>query len=55
MRNWCTHPERPAQPIYEQLKAERVLVRYMDYPNWGNGLRITVGTDEQIDALLSLL
>ena len=52
---WCTHPERPAQPIYEQLKAERVLVRYMDYPNWGNGLRITVGTDEQIDALLSLL
>ncbi len=27
----------------------------MDYPGWGEGLRITVGTDEQIDACLALL
>jgi hypothetical protein len=27
----------------------------MDYPNWGDGLRISVGTDEQTDALLALL
>ena len=40
------------KPLYEQLKAAHVLVRYMNYPGWGDGLRISVGTDEQIDALL---
>ncbi len=52
---WCTHKERPLNPLYEQLKANRVLVRYMDYPHWGSGLRISIGTDEQIDACLALL
>jgi histidinol-phosphate aminotransferase len=52
---WCTHPRQPAKPIYEQLKSSGVLVRYMDYPEWGDGLRVSVGSDEQIDAFLSLL
>lgn len=52
---WCTHPSQPAKPIYERLKAQRVLVRYMNYPGWGDGLRISVGTDGEIDALLALL
>jgi histidinol-phosphate aminotransferase len=30
-------------------------VRHMDYPGWGEGLRISVGSDEQIDACLGLL
>ncbi len=52
---WCTHGDQAARAIYESLKQNRVLVRYMDYPGWGDGLRISVGTDGQIDALLSLL
>lgn len=52
---WCTHPQRAAKNLYERLKAEKVLVRYMVYPNWNEGLRISVGTDEQIAALLALL
>ncbi len=52
---WNTHPERPLKPLYEALKDQRVLVRYMDYPDWGDGLRISVGTDDQIDVCLSLL
>ncbi|MCP4812553.1 MAG: aminotransferase class I/II-fold pyridoxal phosphate-dependent enzyme, partial [Planctomycetaceae bacterium] len=52
---WCTHPERPAKPLYEELKAERVLVRYMNYPGWGDGLRISVGTDDQVAACLELI
>lgn len=52
---WCQHPARPARELYQQLKQNRVLVRYMDYPGWGDGLRISVGTDEQIDACLALL
>jgi histidinol-phosphate aminotransferase len=52
---WNTHPARPVKPLYERLKAQRILVRYMDYPGWGDGLRISVGTDDQIDACLDEL
>jgi histidinol-phosphate aminotransferase len=52
---WCTHREQSAETIYQRLKQNRILVRYMDYPTWGDGLRISVGTDEQADALLTLL
>jgi len=52
---WCTHAARGARPLYEQLKAAQILVRYMNYPGWSDGLRISVGTDEQIDALLATL
>ena len=52
---WATQPERKLRPVYERLKEQRILIRYMNYPDWGEGLRITVGTDEQIDALLAAL
>ncbi|MFH1269397.1 MAG: histidinol-phosphate transaminase, partial [Planctomycetota bacterium] len=50
-----THPEQPVKPLYERLKEEGILVRYMDYPGWGDGLRISVGADDQIDACLDRL
>ncbi len=52
---WCTHPTSELKPIYEYLKENRILVRYMSYPNWKEGLRISVGTDDQINACLSLI
>ncbi len=52
---WATHAEQSAQRLYEGLKASKVLVRYMNYPGWGDGLRISVGTDEGARAALSLL
>lgn len=52
---WCPHPSQPVQPLYEYLKDHRVLVRYMNYPGWGDGLRVSVGSDEQIEACLGLL
>ncbi len=52
---WCTHPERPHKPIYEALKARQILVRYMPYAGWGDGLRISVGTDDEIDAFLAVM
>ncbi len=52
---WCSHPERASKEIYERLKARKVLVRYMNYPGWGDGLRITVGTDAEVDGLLNSL
>ncbi|MBM4011733.1 MAG: histidinol-phosphate transaminase [Planctomycetes bacterium] len=52
---WCTHPERPHKPFYEALKAQGILIRYMNYAGWGDGLRITVGTDDEIDAFLAVM
>lgn len=52
---WCQHPQQPARHLYEQLKARQVLVRYMHYPGWGDGLRISVGTPPQQQVLLALL
>ena len=51
---WCEHGTAPAKQLYERLKAERVLVRYMVYPRAGRRFK-SVGTDGQIEALLALL
>ena len=32
----------------QRLKQQQILVRYMNYPGWGDGLRISVGTDREI-------
>jgi histidinol-phosphate aminotransferase len=52
---WCSLPNRSNLALYESLKRDKVLVRYMNYPGWGDGLRISVGTDQQIDACLAVL
>lgn len=52
---WCQRKDRPVKPIYENLKRRQILVRYMRYEGYGEGLRITVGTDEEIDRLLAEL
>jgi histidinol-phosphate aminotransferase len=49
---WAQRRARPVQPIFAELKRRHVLVRYMNYPGHGDGLRITVGTDAEIDRLL---
>jgi histidinol-phosphate aminotransferase len=49
---WCTRADRPVRPIYEALKARRILVRYLSYPGWGDGLRVSVGTDQEVETLL---
>jgi histidinol-phosphate aminotransferase len=51
---WCTgHPR--AVEIYQALKERKILVRLMRYPGHSPGIRITVGTDEEIDLLLNEL
>ncbi len=52
---WCTHTDGKHQAMYEFLKSNQILVRYMQFPEWGDGLRISVGTDEQADACLLML
>lgn len=52
---WCRRPDCPVRPIYEGLKERRILVRYMSYDGYGDGLRISVGSDAEIDRLISEL
>jgi histidinol-phosphate aminotransferase len=52
---WCTHPNQETKPIFEELKKNKILVRYMNYANWSDGIRISVGTDSQIDACLAVI
>ncbi len=52
---WCRRQDRPVKPIYEELKRRMVLIRYMKYDGYGDGLRVTVGTEDEIDRLLAEL
>lgn len=54
---WTKHVSGEHQAIYERLKQQQVLVRFMkfDSPTGDgviDGLRITIGTDDQIDRFL---
>jgi histidinol-phosphate aminotransferase len=52
---WCRRTDRPVKPLYEELKRRKVLVRYMNYSGYGDGLRISVGTPAEVEKLLSEL
>ncbi len=45
-------PGERLEGLYRALKQQRILVRYFDTPELHDALRITVGTDEEIDLLL---
>ena len=52
---WCRRADRPVKPIYEELRRRMILVRYMKYEDYGDGLRISVGSDVEVDRLLEEL
>jgi len=58
---WTQHASGRHESIYRRLKEKRILVRYMKFPGAGpdggmfDGIRITVGADDQIDRLLDEL
>ena len=49
---FVTHEEQDASILYDKLKKAGVLVRYFNTPKIDNYLRITIGTDLQMDRLL---
>jgi len=52
---FASHPGFPAKKLFEELKRRNIYVRYWEKPRIDNYLRITVGTDEEMDILLSNL
>jgi histidinol-phosphate aminotransferase len=52
---FARRPGRNVKALYEGLKSRGILVRHFDVPELEDGLRITVGTDEEVDRLLAAL
>ena len=52
---FVTHEKIPAQVLFEDLKKAGIYVRYFNQPRIDNYLRITIGTDEEMDTLISFL
>ncbi len=52
---FVTHPRAAAKELFEALKQEHIYVRYFAKPRIDNYLRITIGTDEQMDILVDFL
>lgn len=52
---FAAHEKVPAKEIFEMLKEKKIYVRYFAKPRIDNHLRITIGTDEEMDRLLSVL
>ena len=52
---FVTHPECDAKALFEALREAHIFVRWFDAPRIRNYLRITIGTDEQMDALFAFL
>ncbi len=52
---FAEHKNYRAKDICEYLKTRDIYVRYFSKPRIDNRLRITVGTDEEIDALIAAL
>jgi histidinol-phosphate aminotransferase len=50
-----THGKAAAKDLFASLKAEGIYVRYFNKPRIDNYLRITIGTDEEMDTLLAFL
>lgn len=49
---FISHPQFPAKNLYEQLKSQGILVRYFAKPRIDNYLRVSIGTDEEMDRFL---
>jgi histidinol-phosphate aminotransferase len=52
---FVTHDKYKAKDIFEYLKTKDIFVRYFNSPRIDNYLRITVGTDEEMEILIEAL
>ena len=52
---FASHERVPAEELFQALREADIYVRYWNKPRINNSLRITVGTDEQMDCLTDFL
>lgn len=49
------HKEHCAQTLFTQLRERRIIVRYFDKPRINEFLRISIGTDDEMNTLIEVL
>lgn len=49
---FITHPKKPAKELFQELRQKGILVRYFEQARIDNYLRVTIGTDEEMDAFI---
>ena len=49
---WVEADERGGEGLYRELREKSVLVRYFDVPELRGGVRVTIGTDAEMDRFL---
>lgn len=52
---FAAHPKYPAKELFEALRKANIYVRYFSLPRIDNYLRITVGTDAEMETLIHFL
>lgn len=52
---FARHPQKPGKEIFDYLRAHDIIVRRFDLPRISEYLRISIGTDEDMDTLISVL
>ena len=52
---FASPPDRNGQRIYDALYQRKVLVRYFSDPALAHGVRISIGTREEMESTLSVL
>lgn len=52
---FIAHPTVPAQQLFAGLREKGVLVRYFNQPRIDNYLRVSIGTDQEMDAFLAAM
>lgn len=49
------HKDKKAEDIFNHLRKNKVLVRFFNKPKINNWLRVTIGTDEQMDRFIKII
>ena len=52
---FITHEKVPAAEIFEALKRKQIYVRYFSAPRLDNYLRVTIGTEEDMEVMYEFL
>ena len=52
---FVSHPQKNAEEIMKRLRDEGIIVRHFKKPRIDNYLRISIGTDEEMKKLVSVL
>ncbi|MCR5403688.1 MAG: histidinol-phosphate transaminase [Butyrivibrio sp.] len=52
---FARHPEKSGKEIFDRLREEGIIVRRWDHARISEYLRITIGTDDEMDRLLAVL